>query len=230
MRFVDFATVETQLHGRSVALVGSGPGCLDNAEGFIDSHDVVVRVNNYRTSAPTGFRTDVFYLFFGTSIRKTAEELMLDGVTLCMCKVPNAQPIESEWHVRRGKTVGIDFRYVFDRRKDWWFCDTWVPSTEWFRTSFELLGKHIPSTGFTAILDVLAATPRSLYLTGFDFFSSGVHNVTEKWRPGDSSDPIGHSPERELQWVADNVRRHPMTFDRVLGALVHERRMARVPA
>jgi len=226
VRFVDFEFVQSFMRGRSVAVVGSGPGCLDNKGGFVDSHDVVVRVNNYRTSAQAGYRADVFYSFFGTSIRKTSEELILDGVSLCMCKVPNAKPLESEWHARKGRTVGIDFRYVYERRKAWWFCDTWVPSVEWFMTSFELLGKHIPSTGFNAVLDVLACEPRSVYLTGFDFFSSGIHNVTERWKPGDPTDPIGHAPAAELGWLVDNARRYPLTFDPALGALVHEKRIA----
>lgn len=216
MRFLDRQQVRSRFDGKRVAIVGSGPGCLDNALGFVDGHDVVVRVNNYKLTRATGRRTDVYYSFFGRSIRKAAEELKRDGVTLCMSKIPNAHAIESEWHRRNGQMIGVDYRPHYERRKDWWFCDTYIPTVSEFMVGFELLGRHIPTTGFAAIIDVLSFRPAAVYLTGFDFFRSGVHNVDEKWRKGRPDDPICHVPERELAWVAQNTRKYPMTFDRRL--------------
>jgi len=221
LRFVTFSEVEEFFRGKRVAVIGSAPSVLDNDVDFIDAHDVVVRVNNYKLFGNvTGERTDVHYSFYGTSIRKTSEELKRDGVKLCMCKCPNGQPIESDWHRQKGKLNGIDFRYIYGSRKDWWPCDTFVPTTEHFLKSFELLDKHIPSTGFAAILDVLACRPRSAYLTGFDFFESGVHNVNEAWRSGDSSDPIGHRPDLELAWLAKNFLTEPLEFDECLNTRI----------
>lgn len=222
MRFVSASDVQAFFSGKSVAIVGSAPSVLDNAPEFVDSHDIVVRVNNFKLGRNQGFRTDVFYSFFGGSIQKTVAELLTSGVRLCMCKCPNAKPIESEWHERRGKTNGIDFRYIYRDRAGWWFCDTFVPSVEWFLATFEMLNKHIPTTGFSAILDVIQCGPRSVYLTGFDFMTSGVHNVDEKWRRGDPTDPIGHRPELERAWLAKNASRYPITFDATMGALVRE--------
>lgn len=219
MRFVDHSALLERFRGRSIAIVGSGPGSLDNEPGFVDAHDVVLRVNNYKTGPAQGFRTDVHYSFYGSSVRKTADELKSDGVTLCVCKCPDAQPIESDWHRRRGKLNGIDFRYIYRDRADWWFCDTFVPTAEHFMTSFELLGGHIPTTGFAAILDVLEYEPKSLFLTGFDFFESKIHNVNEPWRVGDPSDPIGHRPELELAWLRGNAKKYPISFDKRLAAL-----------
>lgn len=218
MRFVSFEDVAAQLRGKSVAIVGSGPGSLDNEPGFVDSHDVVIRVNNYKTGPAQGFRADVHYSFFGGSIRKTSQDLQRDGVKLCMCKCPDAKAIESEWHERMGKVAGIDFRYIYRNRQHWWFCDTFVPTAEHFLKSFDLLGGRIPTTGFSAILDVLACEPRSVFLTGFDFFASGVHNVDEKWRAGDPLDPIGHLPELEAAWLRENTAHYPITFDKKLVA------------
>lgn len=223
MRFVTFEDVANRLRGKSIALVGSAPSVIENALGFVDSHDVVVRVNNYKLGLAPGFLTDVFYSFFGQSIRKHAEELERDGVQLCMCKCPNAKPIESEWHERNNKQLGIDFRYIYRARADWWFCDTYVPTVERFMSSFELLGKHIPTTGFAAILDVLSCEPRAVYLTGFDFFASGVHNVDEKWRPGDPADPIGHRPSLERDWLCQNAHRYPLSFDAALTKMIVDR-------
>lgn len=220
MRFVTFDQAASHFIGRRVAIVGSAPSSLTNALGFVDGHDVVVRVNNYKTGPAQGVRTDVHYSFYGNSIRKSAEDLAADGVKLCMCKCPNGKPIESPWHERTGRLLGIDFTFIYQRRANWWFCDTFIPDAERFVRSFEMLDRHIPTTGLAAILDVLDCQPRSVYLTGFDFFSSGVHNVDERWRPGDPDDPIGHRPDLEAAWLKRNVGAFPITFDAKLQELL----------
>lgn len=207
MRFLDWPEVVEVFKGKHVAIVGSAPSCLEHSPGFIDSHDVVVRVNNYKTGEKQGYRTDVHYAFYGTSVRKSAEDLKRDGVKLCMCKCPDSKPIASDWHEQHGKHFGIDFRYIYQNRKDWWFCDTFIPDDSRFIDKFNLLERHIPTTGFAAILDIVECDPASVYLTGFDFFSSGLHNVDEAWKPGDTTDPIRHMPELESAWVRNNSNR-----------------------
>lgn len=200
-----------------MAIVGSGPGSLDNAPGFIDGHELVVRVNNYKLRPETGFRCDVFASFFGHSIKKTAEELQADGVRLCLCKCPDSAPIRSAWHDINDHKTGTDFRWIYELRKDFWFCDTYIPETADFLESFEMMGRHILTTGFAAILEVLRAEPASVYLTGFDFFRSGLHNVDEPWREKHrGEDPIGHVPERERAWLSENWARHPLSGDPAL--------------
>lgn len=220
MRFVSFSEAAERIRGKRVAIVGSAPAVLDNAPGFIDAHDVVVRVNNHKCGPAQGFSTDVHYSFYGTSIRKTAKELKQEGVKLCWCKCPNSKPLSSAWHEQRNKPHGVDFRYIYEQRRDWWFCDTFVPDDARFLKTFELLGQHIPSTGFSAIADVLDCGPASVYLTGFDFFSSGMHNVDEPWTPGDPSDPIGHSPEREAEALVGFARRQVLALDARLSEIL----------
>lgn len=230
MRFVTFDQVAEQFRGKSVAVVGSAPSCLENSVGFVDSHDIVLRINNHKCGPAQGFRTDVHYSFYGNSIRKTAEELKSEGVRLLMCKCPDAKPLESEWHERNHKEAGVDFRYIFSMRAAtrFWFCDTFVPSVEHFMRSFNLLGRHIPTTGFAAILDILACEPKSVYLTGFDFMTSGLHNVNEPWRPGDPADPIGHRPRLEAEWLAENCERYPLAFDAKLAEIMNPLRAVTV--
>lgn len=223
MRFVSLEEAAWYIRGRSVAIVGSGPGVLDNRPGFVDSHDVVVRVNNHKCGLAAGRRTDIHYSFYGSSIRKTAHELKREGVRLVMCKCPNSKPLKSSWHERTRRLEGIDFRYIYRNREHWWFCDTYIPDDAAFMAKFELLHRHVPTTGFSAILDVLACAPVSIYLTGFDFFTSGKHNVTDKWRPGDPRDPIGHRPQLENAWVAENASR--FVVDRRLAALLAHHRV-----
>ena len=221
MRFVSRAEVAPYFQGRSVAIVGSGPGVLDNEPGLVDSHDVVVRVNNYKLSPAAGRRTDVYFSYFGNAIKKSAAELQRDGVDLCMCKCPNANAIRSDWHKARGKLAGVDFRWIYTLRESWWFTETYVPELAEFLEHFELLGRRVPTTGFSAILTVLSFAPASLFLTGFDFFASGVHNVDEKWKPGAADDPIGHAPDRELALLRSLELAHPITTDRRLRAVLH---------
>lgn len=221
MRFVTRSDIRPRFEGKAVAIVGSGPGVLDNAKGFIDSHHVVVRINNFKIVPPaTGARTDVFYSFFGRSIKTEKYALKRQGVTLCMCKCPNDHAIDSDWHRVNNRMIGVDYRPHYERRKFWWFCDTYIPTKEEFLHSFELLGRHVPTTGFAAILDVLSFNPAEVYLTGFDFYRSGIHNVDERWKARNSTDPIGHVPERELAWLIENQGKYPLMFDRRLSELV----------
>lgn len=220
MRFLSKSEVRPWFEGRRVAIVGGGPSAAENENGFIDGHDVVVRVNNYRMVESTGRRADVLYSFFGNSIKKDVRELQRDGVRLCMCKCPDAHAIQSEWHVRRRKMHGVDFRWIYEKRRAWWFCDTYIPTTEDFLAAFDLLGRRVPTTGFSAILDVLSFDPTSVYLTGFDFFRSRQHNLTEAWRENNINDPIGHAPEREREWLQRNVQKYPITCDPVLTKLI----------
>jgi len=224
VRFVTFEQAAEYIRGKTVTIVGSAPSVLDNRHGFVDSHEVVVRVNNHKTGPAAGLRTDVHYSFYGTSIRKTAAELQAEGVQLCLCKCPDGKPIESAWHEANRRLAGIDFHYIYALRKTWWFCDTYVPSAAAFLQKMRLLGNHVPTTGFAAVLDVLEMGPASVYLTGFDFFSSGLHNINERWRPGDPNDPIGHRPELEATWMLNNA--HRLTFDARLATLIDVRRAA----
>lgn len=223
MSFCGKEYVRGVFEGKTVALVGSGPSVLDNKPGFIDSHDVVVRVSNYKLFEETGTRTDVHYSFYGSSINKSREELIADGVYLCMCKCPNSQPIHTDWHIANGKIKGIDFRYIYQMRHNWWFCPTYVPTDAEFLAQFRLLNNHVPTTGFSAILDILSYNPKSLYLTGFDFFTSGVHNVDEKWKKNNPLDPIGHVPKEERRWLMNNYKDYPISFDYSLKRLMENK-------
>lgn len=229
MRFLKRSEAALAFEGKSVAIVGSGPGVLGNAPGFVDGYDVVVRVNNYKLSDAAGHRCDVFYSFFGTSIRKTRGELIADGVKLCLCKLPNADmtarsadnpsPLDGAWHRKHSKMIGLDYRPHYTRRAStgFWFCDTYVPSIAEFRVGFDLLGRHMPTTGFAAILDVLSFKPRSVFLTGFDFFASGIHNVDEPWVHRNHDDPYRHAPDRERAFIAARMNRYPISVDAAMA-------------
>lgn len=219
MHFVDRSAVRSLLEGRRVAVVGGGPSAAANPPGLVDAYDVVVRVNNYRLGGGSGRRCDVFHSYFGNAIRKTPDELRRAGVKLCMAKCPDAHAIQSDWHRKNGQMHGVDFRWIYRKRRDWWFCDTYVPTVAEFLEGFDLLGGHVPTTGFAAILDVLACAPARLYLTGFDGFRSGLsEGGARRWdRHGKNpDDPVRHEPEREMAWLSENLDRHPIEVDAAL--------------
>lgn len=229
MRFVTTSDLREFFKGKSIAIVGSGPSALNNEVGVIDSYDIVVRVNNYKIEPrwpQLGKRCDVYYSFFGGSIKKSVDDLKRDGVKLCMCKLPNSQPLESEWHRKRGAMLGIDYRYIYRMRAPWWFCDTFIPDDAWFLEKFHALSDHQPTTGMAAIMDILKLTEDDrgwmkvkIFVTGFDFFSSGVHNVDEKWKAGDPTDPIKHSPEHEIAWLK-NMTGRAVRFDPTISDIL----------
>jgi hypothetical protein len=220
MTFCDKEYVRNIFKDKTVAIVGSGPSVLDNRPGYIDSHDIVVRISNYKLYEETGIRTDVHYSFYGTSIKKSRQELIEDGVYLCMCKCLNSKPINSPWHDKYGKSKGIDYRYIYQDRRNWWFCPTYIPTDDEFLAHFDLLGGHVPTTGFAAILDILSYEPKSIYLTGFDFFTSKVHNVDENWRKNNPSDPIGHVPLSEFRWLEKNIKKYSIKTDSALRRML----------
>ena len=140
MIFCSRDEVRRMLAGKKVAIVGSGFGVMGNELGFIDSHEVVVRVNNFKLFEVTGWRCDIFYSFFGISIKKSFEEFLVVGVKFCMAKCSDVRFIEFEWHVKYGKEVGIDFRHIYWCWVDWWFCPVYVPTVVEFMEFFDLFG------------------------------------------------------------------------------------------
>jgi hypothetical protein len=213
--------VRQQFEGKRVILVGGGPSAALNPAGFVDDHEVVVRINKYKFRNGTGRRTDIYYSYFGVSVKKTVEELRADGVRLCIAKCPDAMTMESAWHRNRNQMHGVDFRYIYRHRVGWWFCDTYIPPLEEFWEGFNLLGGHMTTTGFEAILQITKCNPKSLHLTGFDFFKSRLHNLNDRWRPKRyNDDPVCHVPERELAWLAKNIDALPITVDSALKRIL----------
>ena len=217
MDLINMGQVEEIVKGKRIAVVGSAPTVLKNAPGFIDSHDLVVRVNNYKLSDPAGTRTDIFYSFFGGSVRKHRDQLIKDGVKYCLCKCPNQKAMDSSWHDKNNKGFGTDFRYIYRSREKFWFCPTYVPSLEVFMDQFRQLDNHIPSTGMACIM-LLSGMDCEIFLTGFDFFASKKHNVDEPWRHKNPDDPIGHSPANEIAWLT--ARKDWFIFDDYLRSVI----------
>lgn len=219
------------IRDKRVIIVCSAPSCLENTGSFIDGHDLVVRVNNYKTKGikngthfdftpKVGTRTDIHYSFYGTSIKTDRNQLIKEGVKLCMCKCPDSKPIHSPWHEQRGKQRGIDFRWIYLQRQSYFPCPVFIPDDRRFLKWFDLLKKHVPTTGFSCVMDVLSFEPKSVHLTGFDGFSSGKHNVNETWTAKNMDDPIRHMPNLELNVIRDLYKQKKITVDNRLKSIL----------
>ncbi len=206
--FSDFNRIISHFKNKRVAIVGSAPTCLDNPPGLIDSFEQVIRISNYGYGSQLGKRTDVFYSFFGSSTRKNHQELIRDGVKMCMSKLPNSKPFHSQWHANKNKNDGHDYRAHYRRREPWWFCPTYVPDDKHFLELFDFLDKHQPTTGFACIWDLLKCDPKELYITGFDFFTSRIHDVNKRWKFKNPTDPHRHLPQIEMKKLFEFKKKH----------------------
>ena len=210
--------LRADIKGKSCVVIGSAPSCLENNGKHVDSYDIVIRVNNYKTkgehwktkkkydfTSQVGSRIDYHYSFYGGSIRKTDEELK--GIKAHLCKCPDALVHPTAWHKERNY-VGCDFTQIYRRRRGFWIAPVYIPTVEHYYKLFNRLKQHVPSTGLACINDVLQCHPSELYITGFDFMKTPRHNVNELWLAGDPTDPIGHDWEAEqklfTEWVNKN--------------------------
>lgn len=201
--------VRDYFKGKRVCVMGSAPSCLDNVGSDIDGYDSVVRVNNFKIVGfedKVGTKCDVHYSFYGNSIRVNFDYLKLLGVKLHMCKCPNGEPYagiyDYAWHRKHAKgDYGYNFEYIYKLRNGKWIAPVYIPDISHYLQLFNFLGCASPTTGFAAIWELIQCELKELYITGFDFFTSKMHNVNEHWRAGKPDDPLRHEPEREREHV-----------------------------
>ncbi len=207
-----------QFAGKRVVVVGSAPSCLHNTKEEIEDYDEIVRVNNYKTKGydkrgrwydyteKVGERTDYHFSFYGGSIRKTQEDLK--GIKAHLCKCPNDECHVTSWHIRNRQKQGGDFRPLYRRREGFWIAPVYIPNLDDYLKLFDRLGRHVPSTGLYAIYELMLARPKELYITGFDFMTSILHNVDERWLKGRQDDPIKHDWEGEKIQIRKWILNH----------------------
>jgi hypothetical protein len=220
VNLLTLSDVQSIFYKKRVVIVGSAPSGLDNKGSHIEDFDVIVRVNNYKTRGidkrgkvydftdKLGTRTDYHYSFYGGSIRKSAEELKADGIKGHLCKCTDDVCHVTQWHIDNHCTFGGDFRGIYRRRAGFFFAPLYIPEKHHYLKLYDLLNGHVPSTGFAGIWEIVNSKPKELYVTGFDFMQSKLHNVNEPWLKGDPSDPIGHDfkAERRLfyKWADEH--------------------------
>jgi hypothetical protein len=161
--------------GKTVLILGSGPGVTSVTSKQMLKYDLICRVNNY-TWHNENHKIDVYYSFLGNSIRKKATEMIKDNVKLIICKCPDENVIVTHEDGSLNQNLSCDTRYVYKHRiKGRFFIKPYhIINTEQYNAHNRLIG-HICSSGTAAILDILHFSPKHIHIAGFDWFRSGKH-------------------------------------------------------
>jgi hypothetical protein len=158
--FADF--LRSQLHDRSVAIVGSSPRLLEAEHGgLIDSHDVVIRFNDARIAGldrHAGRRTDI--RFVGCTIKERHEDFFssLEEDSIIVTKEQNMGKVPAQ-----GIRGLIFIRFSIHK-------PAFALADSLLQTDFSTQGGKVPRTGFSLLVYVLANDTglRRLSLFGMD--------------------------------------------------------------
>lgn len=221
------------LEGKRVVIVGPAASIQGSGLGeFIDSHDVVVRLNlaapvPQERQVDVGARTDILYhvLYSAKHLQAmgrehTREEIAAwcaDGVRFLVAR----HPATSE-RVQRLKSL---------LPEDGSLPLIHIPQA--FRKGLEQTCGASPNTGTLAIAHLLEYPIASLHVTGFDFYASGYYVgyggfdegeatrgggegiARPAWGQSDDTREI-HRQEGQLRFLADLHRREPrLSFDEI---------------
>lgn len=190
---------------KTVLVLGSAPNVLETETDFMDSFDLIVRVNNYKNFNSCR-RTDVYASFFGKSIRKDIHNLRQDGVRLLMAKCPDDIVEVKNPDGSINTKLSEDFRWIYEFRNEWFKVagiPLFIQTVENFNNN-NIPIKQICTTGVAIILDILRCKPKHLYFAGFDFAMSGMHNINKRMiiKP----EPNCHHFEDEFYYMREKVR------------------------
>jgi hypothetical protein len=162
--------VHDLIHGKSLLVLGSAPSVINLTPDFMESFDLIARVNNFTWFNPCK-RVDIWYTMAGGSIRKSIGELNDSGCKLCFLKNPFDHIVGFD------KLTSIDFRNTYIRQRRHWFEHPWyIQKKENWIWLVNQIGQ-IVTTGLSAIVDLYRFGPSRMHLAGFDFFSSMRHNI-----------------------------------------------------
>lgn len=151
----------------SLAVVGNGPSILESEEGhLVDSHDIVIRFNNYSTTGGyrrfVGRRTDAW-------------------ATNCFYDIGMPNPVPPIVLCPLPITRKPGFTYKHYRVNDWLLQNTkdytFLIPLDLFASLEERCPN--PSTGIALIYwlyHLRGHSLRNIHLYGFDFFSSAAHH------------------------------------------------------
>lgn len=197
----------SEMAGKKVIIVGPAGYLEGRAKGnWIDSFDVVVRINHAIPILNTkdyGSRTDVLYHILSHRgaedqhkklvVREEIEEWQESGLKWL---VSSHGPLSD-----RIKIMGPIIDGAFP-----WTCvhDRFAARVK------KQIGKKSPNTGITAILHLLSSNLRSLHITGFDFYSSGVYDGYGDLKEGEDAAEINerwHSIPEQKTFLKKIIQR-----------------------
>lgn len=188
-----------RIRGASIAVVGNAGYLADLEQGsHIDSHDLVLRMNNFRLEGlekQVGRRTDIFMSTFYRDV--VPDRRLLADVSLIVTSVPNnLRKRGLNWRHGQALTQGLE---QLGRR------EMFAPTFDQFEAKRRAIGKY-PTTGAMAlwlIAEHLLPVCGNVYVTGFSFFAGRSHYFSSE-----QVTATNHDPQRERQLLAETLKPH----------------------
>lgn len=170
---------EQACNGKRVAIVGNAGYLKELDQGeLIDSHDIVIRMNNFRLSGferQLGHRVEIFFTAFGGHIEFAPDCYRAPMVV--SSRPNNFFKIRSDrlFVHRKGKHITQGMRRLGRQ-------ELYAPSID----DYARLGRElaaVPTTGYMAIRfvhDFLGPAIAKVFVTGFSFFEGQTHYYSER--------------------------------------------------
>lgn len=165
------------VNGKSVIIVCPSKSIESSGlDDFIDSHDIVVRLNNGYNLTPNqqkdfGNRTDIVYHYLGLQSENQTDydlQKMIDAGTKILVVPPRPETIHFEIFLKRNVNAGLTFLRINEATK---------------RELWDEIG-CLSFCGIWAVFHLLKFPVKSLQVVGMNFFTTGHYagydNRTEK--------------------------------------------------
>ena len=203
----------------SVALVGNAGYLAEVRQGgFLDSHDVIIRMNNFRLAGfeeAVGHRTDVLLTNFYKDIDFSNPALHQASVVVSSSPNNFQRIIGRGLFIRHGERITSGMLKLRAR-------EVFVPDTERFLGWIKQIGRY-PTTGALGVfllLDYLLPVIRTVYITGFSFFAGRSHYFNNA-----SIVPNNHNVDRERTILCARLEREILagrvSVDPIMNAHLH---------
>ena len=199
----------------SIAVVGNAGYLGDLNQGeFIDRHDLVLRMNNFRLEGfepQVGRRVDIFMTNFYTDINYANPALR--GARHIVASIPsNLAKSRRHGVLNRHREHLLAGMQMLGR------TTVFVPGWERFVRLVQRCGNY-PTTGAMAIvfaLDLLSHLGGAAFITGFSFFEGRSHYFSDR-----QADTRNHQPAAEKQLLrellAEPLRTGRVSVDAVMN-------------
>ena len=217
---------EKEYRNKRVAIVGAADSAFEEKNGdYIDAHDVVVRVNK----APYSWTPEKAE-YIGSKFTHLYHSFFENNYS-------GGGPIDWEYYdklgvekvinpncTRKGLTAHLNYykRHHSSRK-------TYLLSRGNYKEFGNSLENYVPTVGFSALMSVLQAECREVFITGFTFFQTPYaegyrDHLLEKEANEQHIKKQGlHNPDLEFEIFKRSFRRNSfksITFDRPLQKLL----------
>ena len=203
----------------SVALVGNAGYLAELRQGrFVDSHDVIIRMNNFRLAGfeeAVGHRTDVLLTNFHKDIDFSNPALHQASVIVSSSPNNFQRTPERGLFIRHGERITTGMLKLGA-------SVVFAPDTERFLGWIEQIGRY-PTTGAVGVfllLDYLLPVIKTAYVTGFSFFAGRSHYFNDA-----TIVPNNHNVDRERTILSARLEREILagrvSVDPIMNAHLH---------